>query len=425
MQHKSILGLSIATLLGAMLACNAPGSGDAPDMTATFSVALTQAFGTAQASLSGTASLPGTPGPIVITATSLAEASPTTAPTETTGPTGCIDSAKFLADVTIPDGTVFKAPTTFTKTWRLQNTGTCDWDSTYTLKFVGGDKLEGPEAVALSGAVGPGEAVEISITLRSPSPPGTYTGRWRLTNAKGEGFGTNGAPITVVIVVPATPTPTFTPAPPTATATGTATATVTVTTTPIPLGGQASDYAGSWYNNDPATNGITQLNIGAASATQITVSGWLRCAPTDCTWGTGSGTISGSSVTLNNFSLASNVTVTLSVPVAGALRAVYNTFVYEFHPGPLASDWNGTWTNINAATTNITKIVILANGNQIGLNPFAKCSPTDCNWGTQTFTYTNPLTTVGFPHNLTITFVRANEMKVVDNTIGLTEAFKR
>lgn len=423
MPHKSILSLSIAALLWAMAACNAPGQ--APDITATFSVALTQAFGTAQASLSGTASLPGTPGPIVITSTPLTSASSTTAPTETTGPTGCVDSAKFVADVTILDGTVFNAPTTFTKTWRLQNTGTCTWDSTYTLKFVGGDKLEGPEAVALPGAVGSGDTVDISVTLRSPAPPATYTGRWRLTNEKGEGFGTNGAPITVVIVVPATPTPSFTPAPFTMTATSTATATARVTPTLIPLGGLASDYAGSWYNNDPATNGITQLNIGATSNSQLTVSGWLRCAPSDCAWGTGGGTINGNAITLNNFSLAANVVVTLSVPAAGSLRAVYNNFVYEFHLGPLASDWNGAWTNTNPATTNITKIIILANGNQIGLNPFGKCTPTDCNWGTQTFTYINPLTTVGFPHNLTITFVRANEMKVVDNTIGLTEAFKR
>jgi hypothetical protein len=417
MGHKHTVSLAVAVLLSAMLACNAPGA-EAPDLTATFAVALTQAFGTAQASLS-------TPGPIVITSTPSGGASPTTAPTETTGPRECVDSAKFLADVTIPDGTVFNTPTTFTKTWRLQNTGTCTWDSTYILKFVGGDKLEGPEAVALPGEVRPGDSVDISVTLRSPARPATYTGKWRLTNAKGEGFGTNGAPITVVIVVPATPAPSFTPAPPTATSTDTATATATITSTPIPLGGLASQYAGSWYNNDPATNGITQLNIGAASATQITVSGWLRCAPTDCVWGTGSGTISGSSVTINNFSLASNVTVTLSLLAPGALHAVYNNFVYEFHLGPLASDWNGTWTNLNPATTNITKIIILANGNQIGLNPFVKCTPTDCNWGTQSFAYTNPLTTVGFPHNLSITFVRANEMKVVDNTNGVTESFKR
>ena len=47
------------------------------------------------------------------------------------------DQAAFIRDVTVPDGSPFAPGETFTKTWRLQNTGTCTWTtSNYTLVYV-------------------------------------------------------------------------------------------------------------------------------------------------------------------------------------------------------------------------------------------------------------------------------------------------
>src|SRR5512143_3278895 len=37
------------------------------------------------------------------------------------------DWAQFVADVTVPDGTSYAPGTTFTKTWRLKNIGSCTW----------------------------------------------------------------------------------------------------------------------------------------------------------------------------------------------------------------------------------------------------------------------------------------------------------
>lgn len=436
MNRKQTLLLSLVALILATLACAAPGAtGQAGDLTATFAAALTQAFGTAQTQPSGTpvaiVTLPGnlTPTlPVIVSATSVLTATPTSIPSAT----ACTDNAKFVTDVTIPDGTVFNTPAAFTKTWRVQNTGTCPWDSTYTLRYVGGAQLDGPNSVAFSGAVAPGGTLDISVNLRSPAAAGTYTGRWRLTDAAGNAFGTNNRPITVVIVVPGTPTSTNTPTatatntPVTPTATFTSTSTNTPTATTTPLGSAASDYAGNWYNNDPATSGVTQLTIGATSGNQITVTGWGRCSPTDCAWGNGTGNVTGDSVTVANFSSAPGVTLVLTVPVSGILRAVYNgTFTYDFHLGPLASDWVGTWTNANASTTNITKIIITSANDQLTLHPFGKCAPTDCDWGTQTFPYANPLVTSGFPHALVVTFVRANELRVQDTSLSLTEDFRR
>ena len=39
----------------------------------------------------------------------------------------CINKAEFVTDVTISDNTRLKPNQGFTKTWRLQNTGTCTW----------------------------------------------------------------------------------------------------------------------------------------------------------------------------------------------------------------------------------------------------------------------------------------------------------
>ena len=435
MNRKQTLLLSLVALIIATLACSAPGAtGQAGDLTATFAAALTQAFGTAQTKPSGTpvaiVTLPGnvTPTlPVIVSATSALTATPTPIPSAT----ACANNAKFVTDVTIPDGTVFNTPTAFTKTWRIQNTGTCPWDSTYTLRYVSGAQLDGPNSVAFSGAVAPGGTLDISVNLRSPAAAGTYISRWRLTNAAGNGFGTNNQPITVVIVVPGTPTPTNTPTatatntPVTPTATFTNTSTNTPTATTTPLGSAAGDYAGNWYNNDPATSGVTQLVISANSSNQVTVTGWGWCGLTDCAWGNGTGNVVGNSVTVANFSSASGVTLVLSIPVPGILRANYNAFTYDFHIGPVANDWVGTWTNTNSSTINVTRIIITSVGGQLTLHPFYKCTPTNCDWGTQTFPYANPLVTSGFPHALVVTFIRANEMRVQDTSLGLTEDFRR
>lgn len=247
MTLKRSLAIAVTALLSAALGCSLPGQpGLIPDSTAAFAAALTQAVGTAQAQASlppagGQPSNAPTGAPTELAASpttaALPTSAPTNAPTETPGAAGCNDNAKFIADITIPDGTQFLPSASFTKTWRVQNTGTCSWNSTYTLRFVGGAQMGGPAAVAFPGPVAPGVTMDISVNLTAPAAPGGYTGQWRLTNAVGSGFGTNGNPLTVVIVVPA-PTATFTntapPPPPTSTATSTSTPTATATSTATP-----------------------------------------------------------------------------------------------------------------------------------------------------------------------------------------------
>lgn len=112
----------------------------------------------------------------------------------------CQDDALYLADVTVPDGTIFPPGKGFEKVWRLKNSGTCPWGEGYALAFIGGERMEAPEAQALEGQVAPGEAVEIKVAMKAPSVPGAYTGWWRMRNPSGILFGNK---IYVQIVVQA------------------------------------------------------------------------------------------------------------------------------------------------------------------------------------------------------------------------------
>jgi hypothetical protein len=99
----------------------------------------------------------------------------------------------------------------FVKTWRVRNSGTCDWEAGFELVFVSGAQMGGPGSVTLP-AVAAGAETDVSVSLVAPSSYGTHKGTRRIRATDGTVFGTN---LTVVIEVvsPATGTPTPTPTP--------------------------------------------------------------------------------------------------------------------------------------------------------------------------------------------------------------------
>ncbi len=128
-----------------------------------------------------TATVPTATGtqPALTTATPLA-------PTATSIP---CDRAGFVKDVTIPDDTVEAPNASFTKTWRLKNTGSCTWTTSYSVVFDSGNAMNGPASFNLPSAVAPGQEIDISVTLKAPSENNTYQGYWKLQNANGVKFG--------------------------------------------------------------------------------------------------------------------------------------------------------------------------------------------------------------------------------------------
>jgi len=112
----------------------------------------------------------------------------TLAPTPTPVPVPC-DAAKFIKDITIPDGTNFAPNIDFTKTWRIQNVGTCTWTREYDLVFVDGTRMGGQRAIELPENVRPGETIDLSVTLTAPDSAGDYQGFWMLQADDGRVFG--------------------------------------------------------------------------------------------------------------------------------------------------------------------------------------------------------------------------------------------
>jgi len=108
---------------------------------------------------------------------------------------GC-DNLAFIRDVNIPSGTVIEREQDFTKTWKVQNTGTCDWMYQYSLVPSGGDDLGGG-ATKIQKTVTVWDWSELSVSLQAPKKPGTYTSYWRLSN----GQTAFGATLAISIVV--------------------------------------------------------------------------------------------------------------------------------------------------------------------------------------------------------------------------------
>jgi hypothetical protein len=166
------------------------------------------------------------------TPTSLPTVAPTTTPVPTPTSTStpeplpsatptvdCANEATFVEDITIPDDTLLPPGGTFVKTWRLQNSGTCTWDSGYTLVCTDGDCMGGPASSPLADVVAPGETTDLSVELVAPAAQGNHAGNWGLADSGGQVFGLGGSPgapfwVRIVVAAPTAPATAPPPGPP-------------------------------------------------------------------------------------------------------------------------------------------------------------------------------------------------------------------
>ena len=122
--------------------------------------------------------------------------------------TACANQISFIADITIPDDTILAAEEAFVKTWRLRNSGTCTWDTGYSLVCVSEECLDSADAVPVRDVVPPGDTVDLSVDMIAPSASGTYTATWQMRDTYGNLFGVGGIPgdpfwVRVVVGTPA------------------------------------------------------------------------------------------------------------------------------------------------------------------------------------------------------------------------------
>ncbi|HSB00482.1 MAG TPA: NBR1-Ig-like domain-containing protein [Anaerolineales bacterium] len=217
-------------MIGALLlgACGA----SEPDLTPTATInpdeIRTQAVSTFSANLTLTAlaAPSNTPAPTV-TPLATFTAAPTlaggaalgTAPAATTS---CYGLA-YVSDVTIPDNTPVNPGQKFTKTWKVQNTGSCAWDAGFKFGFVSGDAMGGA-TYTLPSSIASGAVTDISIAMTAPNKAGTIEGDWQMSTTNGQAFGQI---IFVKVVVGGGAAATNTGSGSAATATSTATPTAT------------------------------------------------------------------------------------------------------------------------------------------------------------------------------------------------------
>lgn len=218
--------LVLVCLSTALILAACGGNSAAATPTLAVEQIQTEAVATFASGLTSTAaSLPTqTPAPsetptMAVSGTVGATATQAPPPASANAAPTCLGLA-FVSDVTIPDNTKLTPGEKFTKTWRVRNSGSCSWESGFTLRFTGGQAMGG-SSVVLEDAVEPGKETNLSVDMTAPAGSGSYRGNWRMTNKSGAYFGDE---VYVLITVGNA----------TATATSKATASVTPTSSLTP-----------------------------------------------------------------------------------------------------------------------------------------------------------------------------------------------
>ena len=113
-------------------------------------------------------------------------ASAPTAGSPSSGPTGGStapgsgvqqsDCEAFVADVTVPDGTVVSPGSTFDKTWRLRNCGSTNWSGLTAVRVSGS---YGPTSFAVPTAA-PSAVTDVTVPITVPTQPGLSRATYRL-----------------------------------------------------------------------------------------------------------------------------------------------------------------------------------------------------------------------------------------------------
>jgi hypothetical protein len=119
------------------------------------------------------------------TATSTAAVPQPLAPTPTPS---CMDGLSFVSDVTIPDNTSVTPGSSLDKQWLVQNTGSCNWDNRYRLRFISGDTLGAATEQALFPARA-GMQATLRIIFTAPNVTGDYVSEWQAFDPNGIPFG--------------------------------------------------------------------------------------------------------------------------------------------------------------------------------------------------------------------------------------------
>ncbi|MFC4533677.1 NBR1-Ig-like domain-containing protein [Sphaerisporangium dianthi] len=113
------------------------------------------------------------------------------------------DSARFIADITLPDCTHVGPGQTKTKVWRLKNAGTVPWEG-YSLHRL--DLPQRPDQCQTISDVPirdarPGEIVDIRTEITTPRNPGLCYVRFKMMDGSGQVAFPGGRPLNFQVIV--------------------------------------------------------------------------------------------------------------------------------------------------------------------------------------------------------------------------------
>ena len=141
-------------------------------------------------------------------ATITPEPSPTTAVAMPTTPVAaaptCTNRATLVRHLSFGDNSSIAFSSYFNKVWRIQNSGTCTWTTSYAFVFSSGEQMNAPAETPLPREVPPGETIDIQIVMKAPDVANSYNSNWMLRDSNGTLFGTGESadqPIAVNILV--------------------------------------------------------------------------------------------------------------------------------------------------------------------------------------------------------------------------------
>ena len=214
MLKTRLMKVQILFALGAILIASC-GAGNVPEATPTYTVNQIQTYAVATFSsaltLTAIAAPTNTPAATITPLPTLPPLATSTGGvllgTPLAAATTSCYGLTFVSDVSIPDNTQMAAGKTFTKTWKVQNSGSCAWDAGFKFQNTGGNAM-GASAVTLSASVASGATYDLSVSMTAPNAAGIVRGNWRMSTAAGQLFGDE---VFVQIVVGNGPTPTTYP----------------------------------------------------------------------------------------------------------------------------------------------------------------------------------------------------------------------
>jgi transcriptional regulator with XRE-family HTH domain len=97
------------------------------------------------------------------------------------------DRSEFVADLTLPDGSIVTPGARLLKRWRLRNAGSVTWRGRSLERIgasIGPAAITSPRLVPIADT-NPGESVDIEIEVEAPALPGSTIAYWQMVDTKG------------------------------------------------------------------------------------------------------------------------------------------------------------------------------------------------------------------------------------------------